>query len=437
MTHSMRRLWLGAICVAMVALAAARPVPAHGDAFDPISGFPFFADRNVEGGPPTKLYPPPGSGFKGPCGLAVDSHGNFYVADYYHHYVDVFDVNRNYLAVLQGEEQHVGGQTFLGEDPSDGPCGLAVDGDLNLYINNFHRNVVKYSGPSFPFSTRTPYEIGAGTTIDSDHPTGVALDPASENIYVDDRTYIAVYEPSGAPVLDEGVPLKIGLGSLEDGYGVAVSNYSGTKGYVYVADAGDDTIKIYDPATDTIDPVATIDGHATPKGSFVSLRDTALAVYSPTGRIYVADDLQPEYFERPEAAIYAFEASGTYAGRLKFNVFDARPPGLAVDDFSGRVYVTSGNSDGASVYAYEYGALTTSVFPAHASVLAAQVPAQSAVVSEPTAAAVAAVGEASPPRSEPDQEASRRRIAQRKRRLARQRHHTHRRSRAGLQRRGR
>jgi len=341
-----RRFWLLALCAAVLALGAGA-APARGDPIDPL--FVFYASEAKEGSA-HKPYPPPGTGFEGPCGLAVDSFGEFYVSDYYHHNVDVFKSSREYRAQLPGE------------DPIDGPCGLAVDAAGNLYVNNFHRDVVRFTPSSFPPASVTPY--GAATTIDAAHPTGVAVDPGTGNVYVNDRTYIAVYEPSGAPVLDEGVPLRIGLGSLGDGYGVAVSAFPATDGYLYVPDAADDTVKVYDPAVDPVNPVGMIDGLGTPEGEFVSLRDAAVAVDQSSGRVYVADNLQPEYFERPEAAIYAFGASGAYAGRLKFNVIDAQPPGLAVDSATGRIYVTSGNSEGAAVYAYAPGALTAAVFPA-------------------------------------------------------------------------
>ena len=328
-----------ALCAALAALGAGA---ARAPASPPLAGFPFFGTGKGE-------TPPPG-GFEGPCGLAVDSLGDFYLADYYRHNVDVFSSSRSYLAQLSKE------------DPLDGPCGLALGGSA-LYVGNYHGDVVKYAPSSFPPGSKTTW--GAGLAIDPGPATGVAVDPASGEIYVDDRTYVAVYEPSGAPVEVGGEPLRIGLGSLQDGYGVAVSGAPSTAGYVYVPDAATNAVKVYDPATDAASPIAEIDGHETPEGKFASLRDAAIAVDDSTGpsagEIYIADDLQPAFHEHPEAAIYGFAPSGAYAGRLERNVIDARPPGLAVDGSAtatrGRVYVTSGNSEGAAVYAYAPGSL--------------------------------------------------------------------------------
>jgi hypothetical protein len=147
--------------------------------------------------------------------------------------------------------------------------------------------------------------------------------------------------------------MRIGEGTLIDGYGAAFSN-----GRLYVADAGSNTVKVYQPGTAA--PVASVAG---PGVGFKSLRDAAVAVDRSSGNLYVADNLQPSLTEQPEAAIEVFSSAGSYLGRLKYGIVDARPPGLAVDNSGGptqgRVYVTSGNTIQASVYAYGPGAQTS------------------------------------------------------------------------------
>lgn len=337
-----RRLATAALCAILVLCAVAPAARAEGP--EPL--FKLFASVAMEGqaGAPY----PPGSGFEGPCGVAVDGNGAFYVADYYHHAIDAFRSTPRYL-------------TQLALGAGAGPCGLAVDGSGNLYVNDYHRDVTRYAPAAFPLAAGTSY--GPGTVIDAAHPTGVAVDPAGGTVYVDDRTYVAVYDSFGAPVEVEGHALHIGKGTLEDGYGLAFSQYGGTAGRLYVADAASDTVKVYDPALDTVAPVEEIDGHDLPLGAFTSLRDAALAVDRQSGLLYVADDLLPGGYERPEAAIYGFHADGSYAGRLSYNVVDALPPGLAVDNSSGaskgRVYVTSGHTEGALLYAYASGSVSS------------------------------------------------------------------------------
>jgi DNA-binding beta-propeller fold protein YncE len=327
-----RAAWLATICATVMAIAGA--APAQGAAGDPLY---LFIPQPT---PPFAILPPTGY-LNGPCGLAVDSTARIFVSDYYHHAIDVFNPTPTYVTQLANE------------DPTDGPCGLALDASNNLYVNNFHRNVVRFNpSPSF----------GAGTTItgaplDSSRPTGVAVDPSTGYVYVNKRTYIAVYDSAGVPVPDGAEQLKIGLGTLGDGYGLALSRFPGTLGRLYVPDAATDTVKVYDPAADKVNPVATIkDPFNDP---FASLRDSAVAVDRVSGDVYVADNTQPQYTEKPQATIYIFGPTGTYKGHLKYNVLDALPPGLAVDNSvgstQGRVYVTSGNTDKAGIYAYAAG----------------------------------------------------------------------------------
>lgn len=326
----MKKLLIATLLSAFSLALAASPAPAAPGA-DPL-----FVLRPEPS--PLDPVPPPVGDFEGPCGLAVDGGGRFYVSDYYHHAVDVYSVGGGYLTQLAEE------------DPSDGPCGLAIGPAGNLYVNNYHRNVVRFgASPAF----------GGGSIIagaDSTHPTGVAVDTTG-TLYVNQRTRIATFSEAGT----EGE--AIGAGSLEDGYGVAVSGYMATNGFLYVPDAATNTVRVYDPATSTTDPVEEIDGAKTPTGEFVSLRDSAIAVDNTRGTVYVVDDLTPEYTEGHEAVVYAFDSAGVYLGRLKYSIEDALPPGLAVDNSAlgsqGRVYVTSGYTELAAVYAYAPGSAGT------------------------------------------------------------------------------
>jgi DNA-binding beta-propeller fold protein YncE len=290
--------------------------------------------------------------------MGVDPTGaSFWVSDYYHDVVDIYETGADYANATGPGNGSVG---YLGQleevDPLDGPCGLAFDAAGNIYVNDYHRAVI-----AFDILGSATTITGAG--VDEAHPTGVAVDPATGYVYVNDRTHIAVFDSSGDPVEDGGEPLLIGEGSLQDGYGLAFSTHSGTAGRLYVPDAATDTVKVYDPTIDKDDPVTTINGSATPEGEFVSLRDAAIAVDRVTGQVYVVDNLQPQYTEKPEAIVYVFSPAGAYQGHLKYNVTDALPAGLAVDNSSlssqGRVYVTSNNTSLGAIYAYPPGAATT------------------------------------------------------------------------------
>jgi DNA-binding beta-propeller fold protein YncE len=329
-------LAVGCAILSLGALAG----PAWGAVSDPL-----FVFVPVPPPPPAQVSPPPTGYLNGPCGLAVDGSARFYVSDYYHHVIDVFSSAPSYSNQLTNE------------DPTDGPCGLALDPANRLYVNNYHRNVVRYNAsPSFGAGA-----VIAGAGVDGAYPTGVAVDPLTGIVYVNDRTYIAAYDSSGAPIMDGLEPLKIGLGTLGDSYGLAVSAFPGTAGHLYVPDAATNTVKVFDPATSKTTPVATIENPFSQP--FVSLRDSAVAVDRVTGDVYFADNLQPALTEKPQAEIYVYSSTNSYKGHLKYEVADALPPGLAVDNSAGltqgRVYVTSGNTSQAGVYAYRPGAATS------------------------------------------------------------------------------
>jgi hypothetical protein len=356
------RLTKALLCAAFTLAALCGPVAtAQAAASDPL--FVYVPVRPLFPLPGQPLLPPPSGNFYGPCGAAVDSESHFYVSDYHHDVVDFFKPDDpSYKTPSENASGYLG--QLPNVEPLDGPCGLALDGSDDLYVNNYHRNVVKYP-PQPGFGAGT---VIAGAGVDATHPTGVAVDTATGDAYVDQRTYIGVYDSTGAPVEVGGEPLRIGVGTLEDGNGVAVSQYPGTAGLVYAPDAASGTVKVYDPIVDTVNPVAEIDGGETPEGEFISLRDASIAIDRVSGDLYVVDNLQPRYTEKPQAIVYVFDSAGTYRGHLKYKVTDALPVGLAVDNTAspthplgtqGRVYVTSGNTAPAAIYAYPPGAATT------------------------------------------------------------------------------
>ena len=275
--------------------------------------------------------------FEDPCGLAIDPNGALYVSDYYHRKVDVFSSNGAFLTQLVGFE------------PLGGPCGLAVAASGNLFVNAFHQGIAAYAPAAFPIASKTAY--GPPTPIDPGPSTGVAVDPASGRVYVDNGTYVGVYESSGVPVEVAGQPLRIGLGSLEDGYGVVVSAFPASAGFVYVPDAADETIKVFDPATDPVNPIATISGQGTPQGEFKTLRDAAVAIDQATGHLFVAYNSQGPFYEHPKAAVAEFNSAGEYRGTVPapMPLWFGEPSGIAIDNSAGatqgRVYVTTGNSE--------------------------------------------------------------------------------------------
>ncbi|HKT83908.1 MAG TPA: hypothetical protein VJQ84_08760 [Solirubrobacterales bacterium] len=284
----------------------------------------------------------PDGQIEGACGVAVHpTTDEILVSDYYHRAVRSFSA----AGLYTGSFLLAGGNPPPPTEPINelnSVCGLAVDPGGSFYASEFHQRVLRFPGEA---------------VIDPGKSTGIAVD-AEGDLYVDHRTYVAVYE---APVGPGDLPAsKIGVGSLENAYGVAVDSQSGQ---VYVPDAGDGTVKIFDPAKDPAVPQGALEQ---PSGGFGSLIDASLTVdESPTegkGHVLLVDDLEPG-FEFPQTAVYEFSPSGTLLERLgvrKVGPVGARhdgpifgePSGIAVDPGDGDVFVTTGNSEDANVVKY-------------------------------------------------------------------------------------
>jgi DNA-binding beta-propeller fold protein YncE len=282
---------------------------------------------------------------EGACGLAISPTGDLYVADYYHHAVHLFSLAGLYMStqLIDGGDQSPVDEPIVKRDAI---CGLAAGPGGVLYGSEFHQRVLRL-------------QPAGEAVIDAGPATGIATG-ADGDLYVDDRTYVAVYDAPVEP--GEAAALKIGLGSLEDAYGVAVDSESGR---VYVADAAKEEIKVFDPAIALSAPVDTIVAPGG-KASFNSLANASLAVDESAtkgkGHLLVVDNLEPR-FTFPRAAVYEFDFNGTPLDPLsprKVGPFGeerdgpifSEPPGIAVDPKTGNLFVTTGNSAFSNVAAY-------------------------------------------------------------------------------------
>jgi len=160
---------MGAIVAALVAMLLfaypASAAPVH----------PRLASQDLDGSSA------PAGEFDHPCGTAVDSEGNVYVASAGLSAVDVFSPDHTYLTTI---------------DTASPPCGVAVDSKGVLYVAGEDGNVAQYTPASYPFTGAPSY--GPAVVIDaSGEAQGIAVDPGDDRLYVAEGDHVSSYQRDG------------------------------------------------------------------------------------------------------------------------------------------------------------------------------------------------------------------------------------------------
>ena len=104
----------------------------------------------------------------------------------------------------------------------------------NVYVNGRENDVAKYKPSSFPPDAGATYDpdttVNSTGVLAAEGANGVAIDPATDNVYVSFFGHISSYEPDGTPISE-----TIGEAATEGGalfMGIAVRGRAG-KIYVY------------------------------------------------------------------------------------------------------------------------------------------------------------------------------------------------------------
>jgi sugar lactone lactonase YvrE len=215
-----------------------------------------------------KQFGTDGSGdgqFKQPYGVAYDTNGSLWVADYGNHRIQVFDGNGTFIRRV-GE--------YIPVTPSlEYPNDIAYDLD-SFYVSDSGNNRVVVFDDGRGRYTRTIAKNGTGTTRVS-NPRGITLTDQGR-IYVVDRgnERIQVYENNGTHVRSYG-----NAQIFNDVWGVAVAN----DGSLFVSDFGADKILVFDAA-------GNLTGSWGESGSLNHQLDGPSDLQiGPEGDLYVAD----------------------------------------------------------------------------------------------------------------------------------------------------
>lgn len=298
--------------------------------------------------------------FNAPQGIAVDGAGNVYVSD-----TNNSTIRRiapgGAVTTLAGAAGSTGsGDGNGGSARFNYPVGLAVDSAGVVYVADFGNSVIRKVTANGDVTTfagaaqQAGNVDGAGGAARFDHPMAVSVD-AGGNVYVADTSSqtIRMISPSGGVSTRAGRP---GFGGRSDGSGSGARFFypaglaATAGGTVYVADTGNHVLRVMSPGGD----VGTLAGTIGQSGSTDASGSSALFAYPDGiavdggGNVVVAD--------RNNHVIRKITASGsvsTLAGAAgiagsadgpgaaaRFN----EPTGVAIDG-GGNVYVAdAGNS---------------------------------------------------------------------------------------------
>jgi streptogramin lyase len=239
--------------------------------------------------------------FDSPIGITVDGSGNVYVADTYNCTIRKV-TPASVVTTLAGSPGYEGSADGTGSAARFAlPGDVAVDGSSNVYVADTSNHTIRKVSPTGVVTTlagaagTSGSTNGTGTAALFDNPLGLTVDSGG-NVYVADAFNYTIRKITSAGVVTTMVGTA-GVAGSTDGTGtaglfavvegVAVDN----KGNLYVADTGNETIRMVTSAgvVTTLAGTVGIKGHLDGTGSAAQFSNpTGLAVDS-SGNLYVAD----------------------------------------------------------------------------------------------------------------------------------------------------
>jgi hypothetical protein len=186
--------------------------------------------------------------FLDPLGVAVDGKGDVFVSDRTQPTADGTIIEFG----PTGTEIERINLSSTSNPPLPAGDDLAFDSAGNLYVHS-HFGLGVYR-----FAANQSGEIEPDTTpirIDKEASIGIAIDQATDTLYVAEKNGVAQYSSSCVPVDEQcGVELRFGVGFLGQNQGVAASSITGD---IYVSDSNGGDVAQFDSALSVVPDLTT------------------------------------------------------------------------------------------------------------------------------------------------------------------------------------
>jgi streptogramin lyase len=235
--------------------------------------------------------------FNGPSDVAVDGSGNVYVADWNNHRIRKITPGGMVTTLAgSGTSGYAGGTGT--EARFNGPSDVAVDGSGNVYVVDSDNHCVRKITPGgvvtiLAGSGTAGYVDGTGTAARFNFPIRVAVD-GSGNVYVGDRVNHCVRKVTSGGVVT--TLAGSGTAGYADGAGTAARFYTpygvavDSAGNVYVADWSNHRIRKITPGgmVTTLAGSGTA-GYADGTGTAARFKNLYGVAVDGSGNVYVAD----------------------------------------------------------------------------------------------------------------------------------------------------
>jgi hypothetical protein len=268
--------------------------------------------------------------FRTPNGLAFDSSGNVYVGDYQNDRVQVFNSSGTFLRIIGTSGGGINYSNRTANGDLDGPMGVAVDTNNNVYVVENQNSRVQKFNSSGAYVAKAGYlaNTNSSATGAFNTPLDVQMFPPNGNFYVVDsgnnrvqkfnssRVFIFSVGSGGSGNSQFNAPQRLAIDASEN---------------FYVSDRNNHVVKVFNSSGTYLRRVGTgSSGSAT--GQFNSPRGVAV---DSAFNLYVTDN---------NTRIQKFDSSGTFTASY---AIAENAWGLALDT-SGNMYVTGAST----VYKY-------------------------------------------------------------------------------------